>query len=203
MHYYPGHCKCITEPPRTHTHTQTQLEWWVNAHTLFKWLINKQGHISLFIWLYPDWNNNDSALSQPLFRPKKIIRLIPRNNHEVKVNCFTIGDISARLTFQMSRWPTFYGRHSCSKNMRKWIDLHVGGDPKVKPGVKKICVFVRLWATVIMIPRRDGINHKVFRIAPDLDYDKGGSRQMTLCLSIFNRVTDSDMFVLAVLAWER
>lgn len=48
------------------------------------------------------------------------------------------------------------------KNMSNWIYLHVSIDQRVNPGVEKITVFLHLWATVIVISRWDGINHKLF-----------------------------------------
>lgn len=82
------------------------------------------------------------------------------NNDEVWVNCFIMPDISACLTFKMSLWPTFYGHHSCSNI---WANELICMVAAAKPRVKKIPVLVRLWATVIVISRWDGINHKVFR----------------------------------------
>lgn len=90
------------------------------------------------------------------------MRLITWNNDEVKVNCFIIPDISAHLTSKMSLWPTFYGHLSCSKI---WANELICMVVAAKPRVKKIPILVRLWVMVIVISRRDGINHKLFRSA--------------------------------------
>lgn len=86
--------------------------------------------------------------------------LFRHRNIRLITTFFIFGDISGRLTFKMSCIL-----QSPLKNMSKWIDLHASLDPTVKPGVEKIPVFVRLWATVIVIARWDGINRKLFRSA--------------------------------------